>query len=324
MTKSHAILGGPLLLGLLAIAFCIWSALGNDVNICVTTGCTLYEDFSIGGISLWWVGTCAFAILCICALLGQRDAGRLLAGVFLLGDICLLLLMAFTAPCISCLVIALFFALSYFLFRRHGQQDGRGNQPQLLRPSILLWIWMALFVVNLAQVARSQLDVWPILSESDDGNLRMFFSPGCRYCVQGVDEYSGNINVSFYPIAENEAEVAQIDKMMSLLNEGMSLAEALAQSKGASFGGFWSAWNPDTLLLRFRLLRNKAHIFAQGSQSVPFFERKGLPIELIDKERKALTSAKRQTPSAGGDANLPDELLLTGQCSGPVPCPPDN
>lgn len=324
MARTHAILTGPLILGLLAIAFCIWSALGNDVNICVTTGCTLYEDFSIGGISLWWVGTGAFAVLCICALLGQREAGRLLAGIFLLGDIGLLLLMAFTAPCISCLVVALFFALSYFLFRRQIQQGGRGNQLRYLRPSILLWIWLALFVINLGQVARSQLDVWPILAESDDGNLRMFFSPGCKYCVQGVDEYSGNINVSFYPIAENEAEVAQIDKMMGMLNDGMSLAEALAQSKGASFDGVWSAWNPDTIILRFRLLRNKAHIFAQGSQSVPFFERKGLPVEIIEKDRKAQASVRRQTPVSGRDEKLPEELLLTGQCGGPVPCPPSN
>ncbi|MBD5641937.1 MAG: hypothetical protein HDQ91_05920 [Desulfovibrio sp.] len=324
MTKNHAILAGPLVLGLLAIAFCIWSALGNDVNICVTTGCTLYEDFSIAGISLWWVGTAAFAILCIFALLGQREAGRFLAGLFLLGDIGLLLLMAFTAPCVSCLVIALFFALSYFLFRRQGQQGGRNNQAQPLRPSILLWVWLALFVVNLGQVARSQLDVWPILAESDDGNLRMFFSPECRYCIQGIDEYSGNINVSFYPIAENEAEIAQIDRMIDKLNEGMSLAEALAQSRGASFDSFWSAWNPDTILLRFRLLRNKAHIFAQGSQSVPFFERKGLPVELIARESKAAGIAKRQASPSGGDENLPEELLLTGQCGGQVPCPPAN
>lgn len=324
MTKNHAILAGPLILGLLAIAFCIWSALGNDVNICVTTGCTLYEDFSIAGVSLWWIGTGAFAVLCACAVLGQANAGRLLAGLFLLGDICLLLLMALTSPCISCLVIALFFALAYFLFRRQDQSGKRPNQPQPLRPSLLLWLWIILFVINLGQVARSQLDVWPILDEAGNGNLRMFFSPGCRYCSIGIDAYSGNINVAFFPIAENEAEVAQIARMISLLNDGMSIAEALAQSKGTTFDGFWAAWKPDTLVLRFRLLRNKAHIFAQGSQSVPFFERKGLPVEVIEKDRQSASApeAEKSTVYRQADENLPEELLLTGQCGGPVPCPP--
>lgn len=325
MTKIHAISVGPLILSLLAVAFCIWTALGNDVNICVTTGCTLYEDFSIAGISLWWIGTGAFTLLCICAILGQNLAGRLLAGLFLLGDICLLVLMALTAPCVSCLVIALFFALAYFLFRRSEQSAPHGSRLKVARPSILLWVWIALFVINLAQVGRSQLDIWPILDEGGDGFLKMFFSPGCHYCIEGVNAYSGNINVAFYPIAENEAEIAQINKMIVLLNEGTSISDALIQSKDATFDSFFSAWRPDVILLRFRLLRNKAHIFAQGSQSVPFFERKGLPPELMAKERRsAAPQVLSRARTRGGDENLPEELLLTGQCGGPVPCPPSN
>lgn len=324
MTKSHAILTGPLVLGLLAIAFCIWSALGNDVNICVTTGCTLYEDFSIAGVSLWWIGAAAFTVLCACALLGQVGAGRWLAALFLLVDICLLLLMSLTAPCISCLLIALFFALCYFFFRRVSIKRQNGT----LRPSILIWVWLALFVVNLGQVARSQLDVWPILNEAGEDNVRMFFSPTCKYCIEGVNVLSGNINVGFYPVAENEADIAQIDKMITLLAEGQSLAEALGQSKNAVFEGFWAAWNPDTLALRFRLLRNKAHVFAQGSRGVPFFERKGLPPDVLAEARKEQAPIQFETlkpvpvVSSGGDHALPQELMENTQCGGEIPCPP--
>lgn len=323
MTKSHAILAGPLLTGLLAIAFCIWTALGNDVNICVTTGCTLYADFSVFGISLWWIGAAAFAVLCACALLGQAVLGRSLAGIFLFGDICLLALMALTAPCVSCLVIATLFALAYFLFRRSNQDSKRPGGA--LRTSALLWIWLALFAINLGQVARSQLDVWPILDESGEGNLRMFFSPTCKYCIEGINALSGNINVSFYPLAENDGDVAKIARMMTLLNDGESIAEALAQSREETFSSVFSAWAPDMLILRFRLLRNKAHVFAQGSQGVPFFERKGLPADLIarvQKEPAPVQPLPVRQSYAGGDPTLPVELQENTQCGGAVPCPP--
>lgn len=324
MTKYHAIAIGPLLVGVVAIIFCIWSALGNDVNICVTTGCTLYEDFSLGGISLWWIGIGAFACLCVCALLGQRNAGRILAAFFLFGDCWLLLLMALTAPCISCLIIAFLFALSYFLFRRKYVMASKNTRPPLFRSSILLWIWAILFIVNLGQVARYQFDVWPMLDVAEDGNMRMFFSPSCRYCIKGVEEFSGNINVGFYPIAENESDVAQINKMIFLLNDGISIADALNQSKGTIFNSFWDAWNPDTLILRFRLLRNKSHLYAQGSQSVPFFERKGLPLKAISDNKVSETSTISRTESKSLDSELPEELLLSGQCGSSMPCPPNN
>lgn len=324
MTKSHAVLAGPLVIALLAVAFCIWSALGNDVNICVTTGCTLYEDFSIGGVSLWWIGTVAFSILCVCALIGQGGLGRGLAGLFLLGDICLLLLMALTAPCVSCLVVALFFALCYFYFRRQGKEAKPQNgMPQ--RASVLLWAWLCLFIVNLGLVARSQLDVWPIIEESGDGNLRMFFSPTCKYCIEGVNQLSGNINVGFYPVADNEADVARISKMINLLNDGLNVAEALGRSRDATFVGFWDAYGPDTLVLRFRLLRNKAHLFGQGSQSVPFFERKGLPPSLMAKAQKDFSNSPLPPsiamPPMGTDPGLPAELQETGYCGAGKPCP---
>lgn len=324
MTKSHAVLAGPLVIGLLAVAFCIWSALGNDVNICVTTGCTLYEDFSIGGVSLWWIGTVAFSILCVCALIGQVELGRFLAGLFLLGDVGLLLLMALTAPCVSCLVIALFFALCYFYFRRKAREPKPPNGVSR-HVSVLLCAWLCLFIVNIGLVARSQLDVWPILEESGDGNLRMFFSPSCKYCIDGVNQLSGNINVGFYPVADQEADVARIDKMLSLLNDGLSMAEALGRSRDASFNGFWDAYGPDALVLRFRLLRNKAHLFGQGAQGVPFFERKGLPPSMMTNAKKDASTPLPSPPVAthpmGTDPGLPAELQDTGICGAGKPCP---
>lgn len=325
MTKNHASPAPALLPALLGLAFCIWTALGNEVNICVTTGCTLYADFTIAHISLWWFGAAAFTILSACAILGQCVPGMRLAALFLLGDVCLLILMACTAPCVSCLVAALLFALSYLFFRRGYAVLRKQESP---RRSILLWVWLALFVINLGQVARSQVDVWPILDESGDAKLRMFFSPLCRYCTEGIDVLSGNVDVAFYPVAESEADIARISRMQSLLDDGASMAEAVSQSREAVFENFWQGWSPAVILLRFRLLSNKAHIFSQGSQGVPFFERKGLPPDIAARAAKKpgpdqldLPVPQAPVAPAGTDYTMPPELQGAGQCGAGVPCP---
>lgn len=337
MTRGHAVLTGPFFVALLAIAFCIWSALGNDVNFCVTTGCTLYQDFTIGGISLWWYGTGAFIVLAACALLGQQNIGRWLASFFVLGDVCLLCLMALTAPCVSCLVAAVFFALSYFLFRRSVVPSPRQNPAPPLRRSILLLVWLFLFVANLGQVARSQVEIWPIFDESGEARTRMFFSPSCRYCAEGINILSGNVNVAFYPVAESDSDIYRIIKMRDLLREGMTMAEALGQSADVKPQGLGELLKPENMLLRFRLLSNKAHVFSAGSQGVPFFENLGLTPDLVarikDKnarnENSAMESAQQGVANGAGqndvrDANLPAELNDFGQCTGQTPCPPEN
>lgn len=330
MTKNRSALFGPGLLSLLAIAFCVWTALGNDVNICVTTGCTLFADATIFGISLWWFGAGAFTILAVCAILGQTAAGVALAAIFLAGDICLLILMSLTAPCVNCLLIALVFALGYLLFRRASLARQRQNKAEPASRSILLLVWLIFFIVNIGQVARSQIDVWPIQENSDEIATRMFFSPSCKYCVEGINALSGKLNVAFYPVTENDADVAKIEKMITLLAAGENMAEAVVGSANAEFDGLLDAWGPSTLLLRFRLLRNKAHLFAQGSQGVPFFEHKGLlPGIMRNLSTRANNGHDQQTSveqnaqvSAGKNADMPPELLESGQCGGGLPCPP--
>lgn len=344
MNNKHSILVLPLCLALLATAFCVWSALGNDVSFCVTTGCSLYQDFSIGGISLWWFGTAAFAVLAGLALLGAKRSGRALSALCLFGDLGLLLLMALTAPCVSCLVAAIFFALLYLRFRCEA-----GISPWR---SLLFWVWLGFFIVNLGAVARSSAEPWAIAGDPLEARTRMFFSPSCRYCVQGINVLSGNVETAFFPLCENDADFWRVAKMAEFLNQGMNLADALGQSQSAQSPGGLAALAPDMLILRFRLLRNKAHVLSSGSQGVPFFEQRGLPSEL----RKRIESRERQSgipltkggnqagrqesisferqgnevleSRNGGPATpLPHDLppALTeplSQCGGQVPCPP--
>ena len=347
MKRSREILTGSLCVTLLAAAFCVWSAFGNDVNFCVTAGCSLYQDFTVGGVSLWWLGTGTFALLALLALLGAAAAGRLLAGLALLGDICLLLLMALTAPCVSCLVVAVFFALSYLGFRQAEPAQARGRDSHGRR-SVLLWIWVLLFTVNVGAVARSQTEVWPIMGAGDEATVRMFFSPSCPSCREGINILSGHVDVVFYPLAENDNDVYKVAQMRRLLDAGMNLAEALAQSQNVAVPRGLASLSPDLLWLRFKMLRNKAHVFSAGAQTVPFFEYHGLPGMLVKqqerRQRQSPGSVSDQmegrpgvpaaqspvlppsgqadpTGQAGQDAGLPLDPQVAGQCGGPTPCP---
>lgn len=341
MNRSHEIVTGALCLALLAAAFCAWSALGNEVNLCVTAGCSLYQDSSVAGISLWWLGAGVFAALCFLALLGATHWGRMLAALALTIDILLLLVMALTAPCLSCLVIAVFFALIYTSFRQAAATRSRANKPGR---SVLVMVWAVLFIVNLGAVAKLQANIWAINDNGQEATVRMFFSPSCSSCREGVAILSGHVDVAFYPLAENDADVYRVAHMMRRLDQGSSMAEALAASQDAKAPSGLAAWSPDMIWLRFRMLRNKSHVFMAGSQTVPFFEYRGLPSMLVKQAQAASQrgAARAGSSAAGASAQgagmsgggsganfphtgasdaLPLEPQIAGQCGGPAPCP---
>lgn len=321
MRQACAIPGGALAAALLGMFFCVWTAMGNEVAFCVTSGCSLYQDLVIGGLSMWWIGTAAFAVLAVLALLGAVRAGYILAGLTLLGDIFLLLLMALTSPCVSCLVVACFFALTYGLF---GRALHRGDRHPPAR-SALLWVWLALFVVNAGQVVRLQGEVWSISENPEQATVRMFFSPSCAACREGIELLSGSVDVAFCPVAENEADVPRVERLLVLLEEGKSLREAVAACQQVEEPGPWAFLHPGQWGLRLRLQRNRAHIFNAGSRTVPFFEYHGLPAMLKKQAapRHAEPVIHFSAPGDPGrsDAFLPLEPQVAGQCGGPAPCP---
>lgn len=77
--RSHSPLYLPLLIAVCGILFSVWNALDAASVPCVSAGCTLYQNFSINGYSLWWGGVGIFSLLGLLALTGPRRA-RALAG----------------------------------------------------------------------------------------------------------------------------------------------------------------------------------------------------------------------------------------------------
>lgn len=324
MNRPRQTLPGLLCLAVLASAFCIWSALGNEVNICVTSGCALFQDTSVAGVSLWWFGGIMFAALAAAALLGAAQWGVVLAGLALLGDTGLLLLMSVTAPCVSCLIVAALFALIYAGFRQAAHAMSRPQSNDRLGRSALLLAWGLLFIVNVGTALRTQADVWPITDNGNEASVRMFFSPSCPSCREGIDLLSGHVDVAFYPLAENDSDIYKVARMMRLMDNGSSVAEALAKAQDVTAPTGFSALSPAMLRLRLHMLRNKAHVFMAGSQSVPFFEYHGLPAMLKKNSNpvaaQKFSPAPQTPPPTAASPDLPIDPQIAGECSGTTPC----
>lgn len=340
MKRSNNVPVGALSLCILAIAFCLWIFFGDTEKLCFTAGCSLFRDFTIAGVSLWVFGAVCFTLLAILALARLPGAAYTLSLLALLGDICLMALMMLTAPCINCLVIAVFFLLTYLLFRRAVRQREFAPVRSRRMPLPAL-LWLILFVINSGAVLKSETGVWAITDNGETASVRMFFSPSCSVCRQGVEKLSGHVEVAFYPVAETPRDIAGVQRIMQSLATGKSMKDAFMDGQQATTPRLASLLSPHMLLLRLRLLRNQAHIMEAGSKVVPFFEYHGLPSSLSRKQDSAAPHAgQAPKPSAstssaqpplqppvpaftekkGGNPDLPLESPIAGYCSGATPC----
>lgn len=337
-TATPLVMPGPLLLALLGAAFCVWSASGNALNLCVTTGCSLFQDFTVGGMSMWWIGAAGFAVLALLSLSGRPLLGVVCSGVGVLVDVLLLALMLTTSPCVGCLFAALLFALLYLAFR---QCNHHRDTP--MPRSWLLLLWSLLFIANVGAVVKAEAETWPMYGP-ENAATRVYFSPSCSACREAVNSLSGRVNVAFYPLAENAQDIPSIETMIVALAKGDSMAEALAQAvaeKTPSETSSESAFSPSRWLLQYRVLRNKAHVLASGAETVPYIEFHGLPGFLSSSAKSGgrtarpvgssgpsgtsapMTPVQEGTAPQSTDATLPVDTGIAGSCGGAtnVPCP---
>ena len=66
--------GLPVLLAVLGAAYCAAIEFGLGEVLCLTNGCSLYQNFSFQGISLWHVGFVTFLALAGLSIAGKRSS----------------------------------------------------------------------------------------------------------------------------------------------------------------------------------------------------------------------------------------------------------
>ncbi len=305
--------------------FCLWVHVGQVEEACFTAGCSLYQQTSVAGVSLWVIGMAAFVVLGLLSLLGRAQIACWLALAGVLCDCFLLALLVLTAPCFFCLVFALIL-MCVFLTLRKCVQTRTWNSGGQGYP-VLVYIWAVLFVCNVGIVVKSTIPLWDISDNVEDASVHMFFSPSCAVCKQGVESLSGNIDVAFFPIAENSWDVKRIALMKTYLGEGMSMRDAFNAANAATPPAGLELYTPSMLALQLKLLLNKAHVFMEGGGRVPFLEYRGLPRHLQEKPRAAVRKAEAATnpntppdTSQWSDPTLPLDTEVSGFCTGSTPC----
>lgn len=318
---------------LLGLAFCAWVYTGQAEEACFTAGCQLYQETSLAGVSLWIVGMAAFLFLGLLSLLGYAPLAAALAFLGIFCDAFLLALLLFTAPCLFCLIFAFLLFLTYLVLRASPRMQGKSFSPTRF---FVLCAWVFFFTCNVGVVLKTAAPEWAISENVEDATVHMYFSPSCAACRKGIETLSGSVDVAFFPVAESDWDIVCVARMEEELAKGENMYDALTAAGAVERPGSLELWRPRMVLLRLRLLVNKAHIYISGGGRVPFFEYQGLPSFLLEEHERQKAAQKAASgqvsgsayPSSGvssGSLPLPGipGSSVSGYCSGSTPCPDD-
>lgn len=267
--RSASIWGG-FLLAALGAAFCAWAAIAPSESLCVSTGCSLYRNLTILGLPLWWHGTGAFSLLALFCIFGKQGAARGFVWLMLAADSALLALMALTAPCAACLVVAALIAGAFVAIPGEQRRD---RQPRI---PILLLVWGGLFFANGAALATERMGTWN-LQGPENAPVTLYFSPSCPACRQAIAALAGAApdTVAYRPVAENDDDILAIEQMRRSVEQGSSVADALRQAVDTPAAPTMSLL--EQARLRWKLLRNKARVLSTGADRLPVMLMAGMP-----------------------------------------------
>lgn len=302
-----------LFFALLGLAWCGYVAFPTSTPLpCSTSGCALFRDSKVAGLSLWWIGGAYFFLLTILCLKGSRSLARLLAGFALLLDSLLLVIMFLTAPCFDCLVVAVFMGLCYYSLRPSANPDGWFTGVEHSH-SMLLPVWFGLLLGNAVLAANEQLPLYN-MGASQARELSVYFSPSCPACREALTSLGQN--AALYPVEESEEDLDSILRLRALLAAGIPMKEALRRcldpAETTPSLPFYEQG-----LLRIQLLRNKAALMRQGFRALPLIQVNGMPggppntplerSSLTPREQPQAPVALPPTPGRGEDTNRRSE-----------------
>lgn len=318
-------------IALLGAAYCAVQVAPVPVTIpCPGNGCALFQDFSLFGISLWWIGTAYFAGMVLLCLRRLRALAHVIAAAALFTDAVLLIVMLATASCIPCLGAGLLIALLFFSLRHHA----RGRTAPVQGPSVLLFAWGGLFVATLGFAATEDLGPWQIAGP-DNAERRIYFAPSCPACRDAIAVFADH--AALVPVAEKSSDHAAVYAMHKEIVEGKTPAEALDSAlKAERNGTLPQPAFPDSLFIQVNLARNKAEVMRLGFTQLPLIMINGMPQPLRPTRARPLPGAAPLPPhgdnwwdaaGSGGSSTLPPDLVAPLNSCGdasPEPCDPPN
>ena len=286
-----------LLFALLGLAWCVYISFPANTSIpCATSGCELFRDSTIGGVSLWWVGAAFFFVLSAICLRGRSFLAAKFLALAIFLDAILLIIMFFTAPCLDCLVVAACMGLCLLCLQLPHSEF---IPPKKGHP-LLLAIWFGLFLANAVLAANESIPAYTV-GDAETTEVRLYFSPSCPACREAVASLAGK--ATLYPVEENPGDFEAVLRFEVLLQGNkLTYEEALNKSLDPRTPVPQIAL-PRQLELRAQMLRNKAAVFGQGFRALPLIVINGMPgFEQAEKNKPV-----RQKPAAEVDGPLAPE-----------------
>ncbi|MBI5591187.1 MAG: hypothetical protein HY881_11965 [Deltaproteobacteria bacterium] len=263
------------------LCFCLLSAFRMTDVLCITQGCSVYEDFSVFGISPYWFGAAAFLMLLCFAVAWRGRYLTMVAALFLMLDSVFLATQILFWPCMKCLIVAVLFG---------AVMAAAMIQEKKTWMKWVMAIWFVLFFVDMAAVAKESISPWPVYGY-DAAPVHLYFSPTCPSCRGMIDALLAKTDaptqIALYPISKNSEDTGKIMFLEKQLKNGMALKEAMAlcmQVKDLNMTYNMAYWR--TILNTFK---NLSALSRMGVTHVPFlvagtsfWSNAGKPVSLQD------------------------------------------
>lgn len=255
------------------LALCVVNWMGGGI-MCLTEGCSVYASYSFLGLSFYAWGGAAFLLCLVSGIFGTGAfSPRTVTGTLLAADIPFLAWQAVFMPCSSCLTVTLVILAAYLSASRtwsdeREKPDGRGGR-------LLVVAIVVLVFVNGFSVAREMVGPWAVYGDPDTAEYEIYFSLECPSCRETMGKILGTPGmkdkVVLYPVAKSDGDRDKFGTLYCGLKNGHDLPAALDRSWGvkecehASVGLSFV----ETVMLRIRLLWNKALLVRKGYSRVP-------------------------------------------------------
>jgi len=221
--KTAKVSGLAVGLNVVGLSFCLLSAFRMTDVLCITQGCSVYEDFSLFGVSLYGFGSAAFLMMLFFAIAWQGRYLLMASAFFLILDSVFLTTQILLWPCMKCLIVAALFGAVMVAAMIQCQDKKMGMKW-------VMSVWFLLFFVDVIAVAKESVSPWPVYGY-DAAPVHLYFSPTCPSCQGMIDallaKTSAPTQIALYPISKNPEDTVKIMFLEKQLKKGTALKEAL-------------------------------------------------------------------------------------------------
>lgn len=305
----HKFLPISFAISVIGLCFSVYNILSSFLfEQSCTTACGLFANFTIMGVSLWWVSAIFFTLVLILSLFGLAYLLRLITAAALTVDIFLLFIMLNTTLCVLCICAGILIACSYYVVR---YENRRPLDPY--PKTFLLGLWAVLFVLLLGSVINAnQRGI--SFAKVENPTTNIFFSPSCPACKKILMAEQHNKNIAWYPVEDSEHDIWRILFMQERINAGDTVYQALLKAeekKPEEHIELTDMLRLKYFVMQYKVWKNTA-IVKRRTTAIPYIEVFGTPKEYQNSIRLEQSAVRLQNQTQTINSLIGQENELCG------------